>query len=163
MSTEEKRGLIWKSCFDKGLAGCRERNADPWSVLERRVWVWHPPRAGRRGWVHPPCSAWRCHFSFSPVPLLTRVSSKFGASLKLTTLSPLLRCSQAVEEEDSTVLGKRERHHVSIIYGNLHLAGKTLLGLNVREERCACYSVSTCCPTNCQGTVFCLSTFIISF
>lgn len=42
-------------------------------------------------------------------------------------------------------------------------SGKTLLGLNVREERYACYSVSTCCPTNCQRTVFCLSTFIISF
>lgn len=58
-----------------------------------------------------------------------------------------------------------EERKASLLYylWEYSFSGKTLLGLNVREERCACYSVSTCCPTNCQGTVFCLSTFIISF
>lgn len=140
--------LIRKPCLDEtwirhqAWKG-RERNAESWSLLERQVWVWLPPRAGRKGWGHHSCSAWRCHFCFSPVPLLTQVSSKPSTNLNPTNLSSLLCCCQAAQGDNSTVLGRREGRRVSIICRNVHLFGKTLLGLNFREGSCACYQVIT--------------------
>lgn len=61
-----------------------------------------------KGLVNPAHSAQRHHFSFPSVPLLIRVSSKLIVSLRLTRFSLLLLCSQS--REDSTVLGRRERH-----------------------------------------------------
>lgn len=96
-----------------------------------------PTQSRDKGLVNNAHSAQRHCFSLSPVPLLTCVSSRLTASLRLIRFSLLLRCSWSVEEVDGTVLGRRERHCISIIYGNVvNLAGKMLLELNVRGMMC---------------------------